>query len=259
MNLTKMQLTARVPNGSRLRDGLGQPRWLFGSFAFVLATMAVYADSISYTGTLASSTDVFETTFTLSSTATIGLQTWGFGGGTNAAGNAISPGGTDPFLAVFSGTGAGATILTDAFSNPFGTSLDLSNYGNPNFLGCGPAGAPVIGGSPQCGDIAMTLSSLAAGTYTVVLSDGQYIANAVYDNGTLSEGFTDLTGGVFCNVDINGVGCTDPLGGAYAFDITGLPAATSSVPEPAFGGVLAVIALLGPALLTKSFQKRRLK
>ncbi len=258
MNLTKMQLTARVLSASRFTGGLAKTRWPLRSFVFVLATMAVYADSISYTGTLTSSTDVFETTFTLSSTATIGLQTWGFGGGTNAAGNVISPGGTDPFLAVFAGTGAGATILTDGSSNPFGTSLDLSNYGNPNFLGCPPAGAPVIG-SPQCGDITMSLPSLAAGTYTVVLSDGQYIANAVFDNGTLGEAFTDLTAGAFCNVDINGVACPDSLGGAYAFDITGLPPATSSVPEPAFGGVLAIIALLGSALLTKSFQQRRLK
>ena len=50
----------------------------------------------------------------------------------------------------------------------------------------------------------MNLAALAAGTYTIVLSDGQYIANAVDDNGTLGEGFTDFTGDQFCNVDING-------------------------------------------------------
>ena len=220
------------------------------ALAFVPA--AVWADFVSYTGTLSNSTDVFEKTFTLSSTASIGLQTWGFGGGTNAAGAPITPGGTDPFLAVFSGTGSGATILTDAFSNPFGTSLDLTNYGNPDFLGCGPAGAPVIGGSPQCGDITMTLASLAPGTYTVVLSDGQYIANAVFDNGTLGEGFTDFTGGIFCNLDINGASCPDPLGGAYALDITGLPRAP--VPEPAFGPLLGIT--LGLTFVKISLQKR---
>ena len=230
---------------------------LLAIFIFSFVTATLQADSISYVGTLSSSTDVVEETFTLSSPATIGLQTWGFGGGTNAAGDAISQGGTDPFLAIFSGTGAGAVILTDAFSNPYGTSLDLLNYGNPSFVGCGPAGAPVIGGSPQCGDITMTLPSLTAGTYTVVLSGGQYVANAVFDNGTLGEGFSDFTGGVFCNVDINGAACPDPLGGAYAFDINGLPAATSPVPEPVFGGVLLASALWGSALLTKSIQKRR--
>jgi hypothetical protein len=220
-----------------------------------LAPAALHA-SLAFTGTLSSSTDVVLETFTLSSPATIGLQTWGFGGGTNAASHVISPGGTDPFLGIFIGTGISATILTDGMGNPFGTSLALTNYGNPNFLGCPPAGAPVIGGSPQCGDITMTLPSLPAGTYTVVLSDGQYTPIAVSDNGTLGEGFSDFTGGVFCNIDINGVACPNPLGGAYAFDITGLPG--PSVPEPD-SAVLAVTALLGSALFTKSFQKRRFK
>src|ERR1039457_2272303 len=96
----------------------------------VLVPAGLQADFVSYTGTLLSSTAVVQKTFTLSSPATIGLQTWGFGGGTNAAGDVISPGGTDPFLAIFSGTGPSATILTDGASNPFGTSLDLSNYDN---------------------------------------------------------------------------------------------------------------------------------
>jgi len=194
---------------------------------------------------------VVEQSFTLSSPATITLQTWGFGGGTNAAGEVILPGGTDPFMGIFSGTGTSATILTDGSSNPFGTSLDLTNYGNPNFLGCPPAGAPVIGGSAQCGDIRMTIPSSAAGTYTVVLSDGQYIPQAVFDNGTLGEGFDDFTGSGFCNIDINGVACPDPLGGAYAFDITGLPSEVSGVPEPAFGGTLLGIALLAGAFIKK--------
>jgi hypothetical protein len=214
-------------------------------FVLAFVPIAVQADSVSYTGTLSSSTDVVQETFTLSAPAIIGLQTWGFGGGTNAAGTVIAPGGTDPFLAVFFGTGASATILTDGMGNPYGTSLDLSNYGNPNFLGCPPAGAPMIGGY-----ITMTLPSLAAGTYTVVLSDGEYQANAVFDNGTLGEGFTDFTGGGFCNVDINGVACPN-TSGAYAFDITGLPG-SAAVPEPAFGGILLGTVLLGVALIKNS-------
>src|ERR1700730_17408569 len=100
-------------------------------FVLAFVPIAVQADSVSYTGILSSSTDVVQETFTLSSPATIGLQTGGCGGGTNAAGTVIAPGGTDSFLAIFFGTGASATILTDGMGNPFGTSLDLSNYGNP--------------------------------------------------------------------------------------------------------------------------------
>ncbi len=197
--------------------------------------------------------------FTLSSPATIGLQTWGFGGGgPNAAGNTILPGGTDPFLGIFAGTGGSATILNRRFEQYFRDFVVPDDYDNPNFLGCPPAGAPVIGGSAQCGDITMTLPSLAAGTYTVVLSDGQYVPQAVFDNGTLSEGFDDFTGGVFCNIDINGVGCPDPRGGAYAFDITGLPEGSVPlplVPEPAFGGTVLGTAVLGLTFISDSLKK----
>lgn len=51
----------------------------------------------------------------------------------------------------------------------------------------------------NCGDITMSLA-LAAGTYTILLSDAGYILNAIFDSpscGNLDEGFTDLTGGVF--------------------------------------------------------------
>ena len=222
------------------------------SFFLALSALALCATSVraqtttSYTGTLTSPEDPVDFVITLGTSGTVGLQTYGFGGGTNAAGTAISPGGTDPFLAIFSGTGGGAAILTDGFSNPYGTSLDLTNYENPNFGGCPPAGAPTIGGSPQCGDITMTIPSLAAGAYTVVLSDGQYIANAVFDNGTLGEGFSDFTGGVFCNVNINGAACPN-TSGAYALDIT-TPSTLSPTPEPTtivlFGGGLIVLAFL---------------
>src|ERR1700722_3487697 len=69
--------------------------------------------SISYTGTLANPESTFDVVLDLTSASTITLQTYGFGGGTNADGVTILPGGTDPFLAIFSGTGNGATILTD--------------------------------------------------------------------------------------------------------------------------------------------------
>jgi hypothetical protein len=205
-------------------------------FLGLLLALPAYADSYSFVGTLANPTtpDVF--TLTLTTTEDVTLQTYGFGGGTNAAGTLVSAGGTDPFVAIFSGTGDGATILTDMSSNPFGTSLDVSNYGS--FMGCGPAGTPTIGGSATCGDITMNLTGLAAGTYTIVLSDGEYQASAIYDNGTLGEGFTDFTGtpsSQFCNIDINGVPCPANVtgNGAVALDvITSGTSSTSLVPEP---------------------------
>jgi hypothetical protein len=87
---------------------------LAGSIALVLPATAAQADSnISYTGTLATSEPTFEATLTLAFAEKVALPTYGFGGGVNGSGHTIAPGGTDPFQAIFEGTGSAATILTD--------------------------------------------------------------------------------------------------------------------------------------------------
>ena len=222
-------------------------------FAATMGAGVASATTVSYTGTLSTPESVVQFVVALGNAGTVALQTFGFGGGTNAAGTIIPAGGTDPFVAIFSGTGNAATVVTDGLGNPYATSLDLTNYGNPDFLGCPPAGAPSIGGSPQCGDVAMS-TSLPAGTYTFVVSDGQYIANAYFDNGTLGEGFTDLTGGNFCNLLINGVGCPN-TSGAYALDIT-TPAGSVFVPEPATAAILCA-GLLGLAFIYRYHERKR--
>jgi len=216
---------------------------------FIAQVPPAFADSTStqsYTGTLANSDSVFQTTVTLAAGDDVLLQTYGFGGGTNAAGTLIPAGGTDPFLAIFDPTGG---ILTDGMGDTFGTSVALGNYSS--FVGCSPstAGTPIIGGAPQCGDVTMSLDDLAAGTYTIVLSDGLYIANAVFDNGNLSEGFTDeFTGGQFCNLEINGVACPNTSGN-YALYVTTITPAVAT-PEP------TALLLLGSGLLAICLKKR---
>jgi hypothetical protein len=73
----------------------------------------------------------------LSGAGTLTLQTWGFGGGTNAAGMVIPAGGFDPFVGVFDSSG-------DLIQ---GTSDVLSSYAS--FTGCPPAGLVTIGNVPS--------------------------------------------------------------------------------------------------------------
>jgi hypothetical protein len=208
----------------------------------------------SYTGSLASSSDVFSLVFDIVGTAdeAVTVQTWSFGGGINADGKTIAAGGFDPFLAIFSGTGPSATIAIDGLGNPYGTSDALSNFAS--FAGCPPAQMANIGGE-LCGDITMSLL-LAPGDYTLVLADALNAANAVYDNGTLGEGFTDFTGGAFqtCNTTDSGTTCANDTAN-WALDITtasktGGGGGSNSVPEP------SSLTLLTASLFAAAFFRR---
>jgi hypothetical protein len=201
----------------------------------LVAASAAFGGTISYMGALSSPENTWETDATLSSAGTLTIQTWGFGGGTNAAGTVIPSGGFDPFVGVFDSSG-------DLIQ---GTSDGLTNY--TSFTGCPPAGLVTIGSiAGNCGDITMSLP-LAAGTYTVLLSDAEYIPNAIFDSpsyGNLSEGFTDLTGGAFQTcADLND--CNNDTAN-WALDVT-TPGSVTATPEPGSLGVcglglLAIVA-----------------
>jgi hypothetical protein len=221
----------------------------------LLATAAcsLSASSLSFTGTLDSPESVFAATFALTAADTVTFQTWGFGGGTNAAGQLISAGGFDPLIALFNGSGPAAAIVTDGSGNPL---ADADNLFNPpwSYVGnCPPAGTVAIGADQDCGDDLMQVA-LPAGTYTLLLTDANYIPNAIYDNGTLSEGFTDLSGGVFQTCDPVANACITPNGN-YAVDIVSTDLAATA-PEPGdlslLGAGLAALAGL------KQFGKRHM-
>jgi hypothetical protein len=196
-------------------------------FAMSLLPVTARGSALFFTGTLDTPQSVFETTFSLPSFTIVVFQTWGFGGGTNAGGQAIPAGGFDPLIALFSGPAATATMYTDSSADPL---ADADNLLNPpwSFVGnCPAAGTVAIGSDNDCGDDFLAIA-LPGGTYTLVLTDANYIANAIYDNGTLSEGFTDFTGGVFQTCDPVSNACIT-TNGNYAVDITSF---AGFVPEP---------------------------
>jgi hypothetical protein len=113
--------------------------WIAGALVLLLAPGA-RASSFSFTGTLNDPTEVFTTTFTLSGTSDVSIQTWGFGGGTHAAGTVIPAGGFDPLIALFSGTGSSATILTDINGSIFSADIFPGYEGTVNALVSGDVG-----------------------------------------------------------------------------------------------------------------------
>ena len=213
------------------------------------------AMGISCTGTLDTPEDVFLETFTLTGDNTITVQTYGFGGGTNAAGATIPAGGFDSLVALFSGPANNATILLDSSTNPIASSDTLGQFSQ----GCPPSGTVTVGSVPDnCGDNQLVVN-LGKGTYTLLLSDANFIPLSVnpgiltpfdltdttsntYGSSTGNGAYSDLSGGVFqtcassidCNIDT----------GNFAVDIVGStaggpPPVSAVVPEPSMAGIFA--------------------
>lgn len=202
--------------------------------------------SLSFAGTLASPTATYSLVLAVGGigSQSVVVQTWGFGGGKNAAGAMIAPGGFDELVALYSGTGPGALLVN-------GTADNQSNYGS--YVGCPPAGTVAFSnGDAVCGDVRLT-ATVAPGTYTLVLSDANYVPNAFSEvNGTLGDGYADLTGGVFQTCDTSGsfvTACITPDAN-WAFDVTDTSGANLPTPEPGTVGLLAS-GLLGLAVIRR--------
>src|SRR5258708_28724706 len=78
------------------------------TFLFFCSVAGV-AGQFSFVGNFVNDNDVQLFSFTLLSPGTVTVQTWGYGGGTNASGQVIAPPGFESVLAIFqspSGTAA---------------------------------------------------------------------------------------------------------------------------------------------------------
>jgi hypothetical protein len=195
---------------------------LIAVLALSVSSAVCRADNFSFTGNFTDINEVQLFTFSVGATSTVTLRSYGYAGGTNAAGQLIAQGGFDPILALFQGTGSTAAYL-----------------GQNDDGGCGSVPGDSVTGA--CYDTYLQLTGLTAGDYTVSIQDYANFANGP----TLGDGFNGgaLTGGTY--IDATG----HNRDSHWAFDVLGVESAsnptqppTSPVPEP------SSIALLGTGL-----------
>ncbi len=137
------------------------------------AAVSLPAATVSLTGSLDPNdpNDVLLYQFEVPVVSDLLFQSYGFGGGTNAAGTVIPSGGFDPYLSIFAGTGPSATFLA---SNDDGTC---------------PPGHP----DPSCSDPTLSLLAQPAGWYTLALTVFDNFSFAEnFGSGTLGDGFIGL-------------------------------------------------------------------
>jgi hypothetical protein len=187
-------------------------------WAVVLAswTVPAVAANFSFTGNFTDDNDVLLVSFDLLADATVTLETFGYGGGTNADGTNILPGGFESILQVF--------------SNPSGVAV-----GGPILPGPDPTCAPRNqdpGRLNFCQD-AYAQVFLTAGNYLLALTQ-----NANTPNGNLSDGF-------FYDADPNfNSGFVGTFGfpgtSQWALDIVGVDSAVAPLATPEPGSAMLV-------------------
>lgn len=201
-------------------------------FVWVTAVSTVQANNISFEGTFLTDDQVQLFDFTVTSESTVTFQSWGYGGGTNAAGTVIPPGGFETLFTWFA---------------PDGTEIGSS------------AGYPCGSGNTYEGACldAFANPTLTPGTYTLALTQEGNTSNGVGFPGDLGLGFSEQGQGDYTPITTDNPNCTAFCGtfgtqenGNWAVDISNVSSAVNlnSAPEPvtmllAGCGLLALVGL----------------
>jgi hypothetical protein len=188
-------------------------------------------NNFSFQGTFLTDDQIQLFNFTLTSPETVTFQTWGYGGGTNAASQVIPPGGFESLLTWF---GSDGSYINNSSSCGAGNSYEDA---------CLDAYGQVL---------------LTAGTYTLALTQEGNDANCEDSMpGDLNCGFSEQGQGDYTPITTGDPDCTAFCGtfgtqedGDWAVDILNVSTA-SATPEP----VTMLLAGCGLALI--GLAKRR--
>lgn len=194
-----------------------------------LATSSSRADSISVTGAFAVDNDVYTQVFSVTAPSSITIESFGYAGGTNAAGATIASGGFDTILTLFRADGA---FISRNDDNPSGAS------------------DPVTG---TAYDSKIVINFALAGTYYATISQYNNVPFGPFSGDPVSRTDSNFTldyapvgsSGYFW--DANSIERT----GNFAFDIV---TTTLPVPEP---GSLALLGMGGLGLGIAGLVRRR--
>lgn len=200
----------------------------------LLGTAAAQAGTVSYRGQFTADDDLFVTQFVLPGAALFSAATLGYGGGTDADGHAVAPGGFAPVLALF----------MDGFG--------LVQLARGSSQSCGPGAGQADPLSGFCWDAGFSLQ-LGAGSYSLALSqDGNEPLGLELADGYTQTGQPDYTGLAYLGqpgarfIQVDGT----QRSGFWALDLT---TTATEVPEPGSWQ----LALLGAAAIALSRRPNR--
>ncbi len=199
------------------------------------------ATGFSFTGNFAEDDNVQLFAFSTNGSSKVRLISYGYGGGTNAAGTVIPRGGFDPILALFNSSGTLIGQNDDSISTTLGA------------CGAGVVTPDALTG--QQWDTCLDLPSLASGNYTVAIMEyANFATGPNLSNGFVQGSSVNFTDAYRCADDpsnthpfhdVSGVSPGCLRNSHWAFDILNVNQATETngVPEPislaVFGAGLA--------------------